>query len=574
MLRRRRHLGGDSRRRASTAFGVVGALLGSLAFADEARAQALLERFDPAERGSRFFVADSLELDGSLRFATGVVTSYGTQLRTFRQAGSDAERSDLVAHSVWLHPGASLVLSPGARLALDIPFALQRGEDVALDRRFYGGPGSPRLGDVRGAFDLRLAGRDRHDVDGATLAGGVVAWLPTGSASDYTSDDFVRVGARLAGSFRSGPVIGAARLGYMYRKDDLDPFGGVRLGSEANGVLALGYRSGPVVIGPELHGTTILKDAFHRKSTPVEVLFGGHFAVGSAQLGLGVGSSLVNGLGAPRFRGVVSLEWTPAPDVARDRDRDGVLDVDDMCPDVPGLTVAALGALGCPSAPRDADGDGIIDLDDACPDLPGVRSRDAMTHGCPDADHDGVPDPLDACPSVSGERSLLPRYNGCPPDADGDGVSDDRDACPEEPGIASDDLDRNGCAPPPPPDTDSDGISDSEDACPDAAGPKAALAAVSGCPLVRPEGTITLLPGVEADVARLASGLLANPEVRVFVAVAPVPGVRTDAKRTQLQMRALVDRLVELGVAKPRFDARRAKGAAAKRQVEVVIAAP
>src|SRR5690242_14084678 len=135
MPRRRRHLGGDRRRRAASGLGAAAVLLGTLAFAGEARAQALLERFDPAERGSRFFVADSLELDGSLRFATGVVTSYGTQLRTFRQAGGDAERSDLVAHSVWLHPGASLVLSPGARFAVDIPFALQRGEDVALDRR-------------------------------------------------------------------------------------------------------------------------------------------------------------------------------------------------------------------------------------------------------------------------------------------------------------------------------------------------------------------------------------------------------------------------------------------------------
>ena len=67
--------------------------------------------FDPAERGSRFFVADSLELDGNLRLSAGVVTSYGNHLRTFRQSGAAPEASELVVHSVWLHPGASMVLA-------------------------------------------------------------------------------------------------------------------------------------------------------------------------------------------------------------------------------------------------------------------------------------------------------------------------------------------------------------------------------------------------------------------------------------------------------------------------------
>lgn len=583
MVRRRRQLAGLVRRSAAA----VVALAGTVAFVPCARAQALLERFDPAERGSRFFVGDSLELDGSVRFATGVVTSYGTQLRTFRQPGIDGEQSDLVAHSVWLHPGASLVLAPGARFSIDVPFALQRGTDVVLDRKLYGAPGSPRLGDVRASFDLRLAGSTRHDVDGAVLAAGVVGYLPTGSATDYTGDDFARVGVRLATSVRSGPFIGAARVGYMYRKDDLEPFGRVSLGSEANAVLALGFRSGPIVIGPEAYGSTILKDAFQRRSTPVELLVGSHFTAGAVQLGLGVGGALFAGLGAPLFRGVVSLEWTPAADVPRDRDRDGVLDEDDMCPDVPGQKVAPLGAVGCPAAPRDGDADGVIDADDACPDLPGVRSRDAMAHGCPDADHDGVPDPLDACPSVSGARSVLPRFDGCPPDGDGDGVPDDRDACPEEPGDASDDLDKNGCAPPPPPppDADADGVPDDEDACPDVAGAKTAAAQLSGCPTARPEGSSTLQLGFDAGapgavklmkesdrlVVRLAAALVANPDVRIVVVSAAAPGVRADAKRSRAQTKAVTDRLIELGVARARFDARRAKGAAAKAQLEVRV---
>lgn len=556
------------------ALSAVTAALGALsAFEASAKAQALLERFDPAERGSRFFVADSLELDGSLRFTTGLATSYSSQLRTFRQAG-DPEQSSLIAESLWFHPGASLVMSPGARFGLDVPVAVQRGTGAALDRVFYPAPGSPRLGDVRASFDLRLAGRERSDVDGAVVAAGVSAYLPTGSGADYTSDDFARVAFRLATSVKGGPLLVAARVGYMYRREAVATVGGVELGGEGNGVLGVGYHAGPVLFGPELHGSTILNSAFMRRSTPVEVLGGAHFALGSVAVGVGVGTAVVTGLGAPRVRGVLSVEWTPVADVPRDRDHDGVMDADDMCPDVPGDPNGAVGSRGCPAAPRDTDGDGIVDTEDACPDLRGIASRQPMTHGCPDADHDGIPDPIDACPTVSGERSELPLYNGCPRDTDGDGVPDDRDACPEEPGVASDDPDKNGCPPPPPPppDRDCDGIVDASDACPDAAGPPSTIPEANGCALERPTGAqrfelafdvaasgLSLTSESDGVVARLAAALLAHPDVRVHVQVVRPTRGRVDPKRGPREQKAVVDRLVALGVAKARFDARRAE---------------
>jgi hypothetical protein len=317
-----------------------------------AHAQALIERFDPAERGSRFFVADSLELDGALRFTTGVVSSYGSRLRTFRDS-DHSEPTSLIETSFWVHPGASLVMAPGARFAIDIPVAFQSGKGVTLDRTFYPAPGSPRVGDVRGSFDLRLVGRERADVDGALVAAGVSAYLPTGSGQDYASDDFARVSFRVSSAFQSGPILAAARVGYMYRKDELDPIGPVHLGSEANGVLAVGFHRGIVVAGPELHGSTTLKSAFERKNTPVEVLVGAHVRLGPFQVGGGLGTAVVSGLGAPKFRGVLSIEWTPVADAPGDRDHDGVNDAEDMCPDVAGLADAPLGARGCPAVPTE-----------------------------------------------------------------------------------------------------------------------------------------------------------------------------------------------------------------------------
>ncbi len=113
----------------------------------------------------------------------------------------------------------------------------------------------------------------------------------------------------------------------------------------------------------------------------------------------------------------------PVP-VVVDRDGDGVLDLDDKCPDVAGL--ASL--QGCP----DTDGDGIADADDKCPTVAGI----AKYQGCPipDTDGDGVNDELDKCPTVAG----LAKYDGCPiPDTDGDGVNDELDKCPTRPGVAS-----------------------------------------------------------------------------------------------------------------------------------------
>ena len=112
----------------------------------------------------------------------------------------------------------------------------------------------------------------------------------------------------------------------------------------------------------------------------------------------------------------------------------------------------------------DRDKDGIKDSEDACPDVPGL----AQFQGCPDTDGDGVADKDDNCPEVAGPVE----NNGCPwPDTDGDGVLDKDDACPSVAGPAA----NNGC---PWPDTDDDGVLDKDDACPTVAG----LPEYNGCP--------------------------------------------------------------------------------------------
>jgi outer membrane protein OmpA-like peptidoglycan-associated protein len=169
-----------------------------------------------------------------------------------------------------------------------------------------------------------------------------------------------------------------------------------------------------------------------------------------------------------------------------DRDSDGVADGDDKCPDVAG--VAAL--MGCP----DGDGDGIADAEDACPTVKGL----AAFRGCPDTDNDGIQDADDKCPREAGPANnggcpvrdrdgdgIADADDACPadkgpastkgcPDRDGDGIADSNDACPDKPGTAA----GKGC-----PDTDGDGIYDNEDRCPDRPG----VAALRGCPEIKKE---------------------------------------------------------------------------------------
>ena len=165
----------------------------------------------------------------------------------------------------------------------------------------------------------------------------------------------------------------------------------------------------------------------------------------------------------------------------QDRDKDGVIDSEDKCPDTPGLKQFD----GCPNP--DKDGDGVCDPwvsemgltnsfsckgVDSCPDEPGELAY----AGCknPDTDGDGICDQwvakaklekqfertckgTDICEKVHG----LAEFSGCPnPDSDNDTVCDPwvaeqnllanfpnctgSDKCPFEKGL----VEENGCPPP------------------------------------------------------------------------------------------------------------------------------
>jgi len=425
--------------------------LGTVAIAPT-RAQAQTEgfsinRFDVSERGSDWFVGDSLDLRGKARPSIGFVLDYANKpLVLYTEEG--VERAVIVKDQFYGHIGASLVIAERLRLAVNVPVALStRGQSADyLDRTIAANSGTV-LGDIRIGADLRLVGRYGGP---ATLALGAQVYVPSGQRTYFTGDGAVRLTPHLSLAGRIAIFQYALRAALNYRAQDV-VLTDVPTGTEVQFAAAAGLSlvNHSLLIGPELWGSTVVVNngAFLKETTPFELLFGVHYRPRNFRFGVGVGPGLTRGVGTPELRVVGMFEWSPSVD--EDRDGDKIFDEVDACPDTPGVPNADPKKHGCP--PSDRDGDGFIDDVDACPDVPGVASNDPGKNGCPipgDRDNDGIVDEEDDCPDVPGVPSDIEGRNGCPIlDSDGDGINDPQDACPTVPGPANPDPEKNGCPP-------------------------------------------------------------------------------------------------------------------------------
>jgi outer membrane protein OmpA-like peptidoglycan-associated protein len=437
---------------------VVSSLLLSAGSATAQEKGFALNRFEPSERGSSWFVLESLDFRGRARPAFGVVGDYQHQPLAIYEGNGDV-RAAVVDHVLTAHVGASVVLGERLRLAASLPFVLyQTGDAGNIGPQAFAAPANEQaVGDLRLGADLRLFGNYKSPI---TMALGAQLWAPTGDPASYTGDGRVRVAPRVLAAGAVGPFVYAGKVGVMIRDPEAGTFAGSPVGHELIYAASAGLRvlDERLTVGPELFGSTVLTDdTFKTRTTPFELLFGGHYAFqGGFRAGAGVGPGLTRGYGTPAVRALLSLEWSP--DIVEEK----------PAPPPP------------PPPPPDRDGDGIIDAEDACPDIAGQRTQDSRTNGCADKDGDGILDPLDACVDVPGVPSEDPKQNGCPElDTDKDGILDKEDACPKEPGIKTSDPKTNGC---PDPDRDKDGVLNDVDACPDEPGKPDPDPKKNGCP--------------------------------------------------------------------------------------------
>jgi OOP family OmpA-OmpF porin len=180
--------------------------------------------------------------------------------------------------------------------------------------------------------------------------------VPTGSPSNFTSDGTVRGMPELFLSGEAGVIAYAVHAGVMIRAEQqvLES----TVGDEMSAGAALGFLlvKKKLQIGPEIYGTTTFKDPFAKDSSNFEGIAGARFRAGVWVFGAGAGPGFTRGLGTPAARVVASFAYAPEPEEKEE--------------------------------PSDRDHDRVLDLDDACPDTPGIRTDDIKTNGCPDGDGD------------------------------------------------------------------------------------------------------------------------------------------------------------------------------------------
>jgi outer membrane protein OmpA-like peptidoglycan-associated protein len=323
----------------------------------------------------------------------------------------------------------------------------------------------------------------------------------------------------------------------------------------------------------ELYGSQIAREIGTKGTLSMEVLGGfKYFVTNKSFLFIAAGAGIPKtGFEAADVRATLGIVYEPA---VGDRDKDGIPDDDDGCPDEAEDKDGFEDRDGCPDL--DNDGDGILDVDDACPlvkeDYDGDRDED----GCPegregDRDGDGIPDTVDDCPDEPEDFDGFQDEDGCPdPDNDGDGIPDEKDLCPNDPEDFDGFQDEDGC---PDLDNDSDRILDVDDACPNDPETYNGHEDEDGCPdkgLVILEDTqITILEKVyfETDSAiikprsfplldAVAATLNASPQITLVEIQGHADergGDGYNIKLTRARAASVMTALIERGVLKERL---------------------
>jgi OmpA-OmpF porin, OOP family len=478
-----------------------------------------LNRFTPAPAGDRMFGVQSPFVAGDPALHLMLLGDYAHNPLVLIREGDDENVGSIVSSQLFIHLNGSLALFNRLNINVDVPAALLQDGDspVGDGSQTFNSPTDAQFGDLRLGLRLRLVG-DYHDI--FQLAIGGYVWLPTGADESYVSDGEVRGMPQLIAGGRGDRIVWSLAAGPDIR--GTQAFAGTEQGTMIQWGGGLGILLGDdrhFQIGPEFTASLTVGDV-EKRNTNAEILLDARYRViDDLEIGLGAGPGLTSGIGTPDFRGVAMIAYTPEQKLApKDRDKDGIADEADVCPDTPWQPNADPKRNGCPMPPPppDRDKDGIIDEQDACPDVAGVPNADPKKNGCPpDRDNDGILDAVDACPDVAGVASDDPTKNGCPPpppDRDGDGVPDAEDACPDVAGVKTADPKTNGC----PPDRDGDGIIDAQDACPDIPGKANQDPKRNGCPdVILTEKEILILEQVQFDTGKAtikpaSDGLLDN----------------------------------------------------------------
>ena len=363
------------------------------------------------------------------------------------RVGGDDVETTVVASQFSTRLAAGYNLLGRARLDVEMPLY----PSVTLE----GQTGEFALGDLRIGGTVPILRYDAKETgrSGVGLAIAPYVDVPTGDATLFTSDGTLGGGVVASVGGRAADVVWTANGGIDL--DQASAIGQADQGTSLDAGFGLAYFLNPEwLVGAELDGSlTLAGEDLSYTENPAELHGYGTWGDQSGLFAtIGAGTGIIAGVGAPDYR-VFFLTGLRGSGAPADRDRDGLNDSDDRCPDDPEDIDSFEDTDGCPDT--DNDRDGVLDVNDVCPDEAEDRDEWEDRDGCPDPDNDsdGVLDVDDECPNKAGVASLA----GCP-DRDEDGLADRDDECPDEPGP----KESNGC-----PDRDGDRVPDKRDDCPD-----------------------------------------------------------------------------------------------------------
>jgi outer membrane protein OmpA-like peptidoglycan-associated protein len=358
----------------------IGAFAAPVARADDG---ATLDLYSPAVAPGGGFALDRPARRSHLTPSVRLDLDYANDPLVFEvtTGRAEAEHASLVGHQLTSHLGLALGLGDRFLVYGAWPVHLVM-EGVPL--------GNEPTATGFGSGDLALGGR--VDIQDGHAALQITLTLPTGEDGDgvaaVAGDASATVEPEVIGEIEAGPVRIVANLGVRLRKDIV--LAGVSFGDALTYGLGLVVPFAPDVfeLEAEVHGSSRLDDVGARGSSPVEALAGPRVKFAHAwTVGAAAGLGLTRGYGAPDARVVVLAGWTgealtrPATEPATEPEP--ATPEPEPKPEPPPAPLEpeaqdGLASLGVDPATADSDGDGVSDLDDTCPDLPGRGAG-----GCP-----------------------------------------------------------------------------------------------------------------------------------------------------------------------------------------------
>jgi large repetitive protein len=432
-------------------------LMASLALPGTVVAQDV-QNFKPATTTNSYFSVEGARVPKHGEFIPSLVLNYAHEPLVIRDDDGDVKES-FVGKLGTANVIMAIGIAEYLELAADLPIHYVDGDRLKTE-----GNDGVALGDIRFVPKLRLFGLEKDKGFGAAIT--VPVSFPTGAPAKHVGEDQFTVNPKLILEARGAGFSFAVNGGVRFRPDtqreeDLEVKNEVTYGV-AMGV-ELGHKD--VVLMAEGFGVSAISDVRGGSAAnPLEALAGIRYWTGPGPVITAAGGAgIVADYGSPVWRVLLGLAWHNRN---YDRDKDGIFDDVDKCPDDPEDKDEFEDKDGCPDP--DNDQDKILDVSDSCPNDAEDEDGFQDTDGCPDPDNDAdkILDVDDKCPMEPEVYNSYKDADGCPdeiPDTDGDGLKDPDDKCPTDAEDKDGFEDEDGC---PDVDNDKDGILDVTDRCP------------------------------------------------------------------------------------------------------------